>query len=213
MPEPRMGGQKAWRVFLCESHDVLDSLLSLRDGGGRLDKGLRELVRGKYPDVEIQPVRASGGPLMAGAVDIVVLSAQPAVTAGMAVEEFKRSLIDQIRQIKQQLNAHVIVYNCSSVDPGDHVYNYHGIPDTFAIRVNRANLALMQISQMEGISIIDVERIVGHLAGEKVVKGPLDYTDETYAAMGQEFVRVMEDIGFFENRPLVMQVGEAAAAR
>ena len=178
-----------------------------------LDKGLRELVREKYPDVEIQTVRDPAGPLSAGAVDLVVLSAQPAITAEIPAQEFKQSLLDQVQRIKQELNAHVIVYNCSSVDPDDKVYNYRGIPDTFQIRVHRANLVLMQISQLEGISIIDVERIVGQLAGDKVVKGPLDYTDEGYAAMGREFLRVLEDIGFFENRPLVMQIGQAMATR
>jgi hypothetical protein len=215
MPEPKkMGGQKIWRVYLCGSSDVIDSLLSTKDGGGKLEKGLRELVTDKYAGaVEIQTIRDPRGPLAGSVPDIVVLSAQPAVVAEIPAAEFKHSLTEQIREIKQKLNAHVIVYNCSSVEPNDNVYTYYGMPDTFAIRVHRANLALMQISQLEGISIIDVERIIGQLAGDRAVKKPLDYIDEAYAAMGQEFLRVMEDVGFFENRPLVMQVGQAAAAR
>ena len=211
MTESKMGSQKFWRVYLCESNDILDSLLSRNDGGGKLEKGLRELVAEKH-GVEIQTLRNPSGALAAGAVDIVVLSAQPAIVASVPAEEFKQSLTDQIREIKQKLHAHVILFNCSSVDPDDNVYNYHGIPDTFAIRVQRANLALMKISQSEGISIIDVERLVGQLAGDRCVKAPLDYTDDAYTAMGEEFLRVMEDYGFFENRPLVLQVARAAAS-
>src|SRR5438105_2872730 len=132
MPEPKMGGQKVWRVYLCESNEVIDSLLSIKDGGSKLEKGLRELVAEKYGEaIEIQIVRDAGGPLAAGASDLVVLSAQPAVAAAVPALEFKQSLIDQTLELKQKLNAHVFVYNCSSVDPEDNIYSYHGIPDTF----------------------------------------------------------------------------------
>ena len=213
MPEPKMGGQKVLRLCVSESDDIIDSLFSIQYGGRKLEKGLRELVQEKYASAfEIELIRDGGSPLTRQA-DVVVLSLQPAVAGPVAVEEFKQSLIEQIREIKRKLNAHVIIYNCSSVDPDDNIDNYYGRPDTFTIRVHRFNLALMQVSVLEGVSFIDVERLIGQLAGERHVEKPLHYSAEAYQAMCQEFLRVLEDIGFFEKRPLVMQVGQAGTAK
>ncbi|HLF04737.1 MAG TPA: hypothetical protein VI855_05920, partial [Dehalococcoidia bacterium] len=113
-----------------------------------------------------------------------------------------------IQEIKHRLGAHVIIYNCSSVDPEDTMSNYHGIKaDPVALRIHKLNLALMQLSIREGISIIDVDRLIAELGGEQHVIKAMTYSNTALEAMGKEFLRVVEDIGFFEKRPLVMQAG------
>lgn len=125
----------------------------------------------------------------------------------LGVDQFKENFSRIIQDVKQRLDAHVIVYNGSSIDPDDHVQNYHGVEDTLALRVNKLNLALMQISTLEGVSIVDVDRIVAELGGAQHVGKAFDYSAESSQGICQEFVRVLEDIGFFEDRPLVMQIG------
>lgn len=129
-------------------------------------------------------------------------------TGPISVQQFKENFVRLIRAVKEQLHAHVIVYNCSSVDPDDHTHNYHGLEDTLAVRVQRFNLALLKISGLEGISIIDVDRLIAELGGEKHVAKAFNYSTEACQAICQEFMRVLEDIGFFEDRFLVPQVGK-----
>lgn len=220
--QPKMGGKKTLRIFLGESEDIRNSLLSKREGGERLEESFKDLVHsthGSQFEVEIRqddwrngiPEDLSATGLMDESWDVVVASAQGDLKNGSTIEQFRRKLSDLIRLGKTRLDAHVIVFNCSSVDPKDSVYNFFNREDTFSVRVHRFNLALFQISVAEGISIIDVERLIGQMAGERHVKAPLEYTDEAYLRICQELHRVLADIGFFEERPLVMQLGQRAS--
>lgn len=125
------------------------------------------------------------------------------------VQQFKDNFIKIIRAIKEGLKAHVIMYNCSSFDPEDKQSNYYKLhDDTLAVRIQKFNLALMNISVLEGISIIDVDRLIAELGGGRHVLQCLSYSNEAYHAICQEFQRILEDIGFFENRPLIPQIGQ-----
>lgn len=125
------------------------------------------------------------------------------------VQQFKDNFIKIIRAIKECLKAHVIMYNCSSFDPEDKQSNYYKRhDDTLAVRIQKFNLALMDISVLEGISIIDVDRLIAELGGGRHVLQCLSYSNEAYHAICQEFQRILKDIGFFENRPLIPQIGQ-----
>ncbi len=123
------------------------------------------------------------------------------------VDAFKENLTKLIRTVKERWGAHVVVLNGSTLDPGDRTYNYREIRETLALRIHKFNRALMEISVLEGISIVDVDRLIAELGGGRHVLQPLRYSADAHAAICREFLRILEDIGFFENRPLVMQVG------
>jgi hypothetical protein len=118
-----------------------------------------------------------------------------------------------VQHIKQRLDAHVLIYNCSTVDPHDHIDNYHGKEDNKELRTHKLDLALMHLSVQEGISIIDVDRLIAEMGAQEHVRSWCDYSDEAHEAIKYEFLRVVEDIGFFENRPLLMQLGRKGVAR
>jgi hypothetical protein len=122
--------------------------------------------------------------------------------------QLKETLERLVAVVKQRLGAHVIAFNASSFDPDDHVHTYRGVEDTLAIHVQRLNLALMKASVYTGMSIVDVDRLIAELGGEQHVVQALQYSADAYRAMREEFVRVLEDIGFFEHRWLTMQVGQ-----
>jgi hypothetical protein len=113
-----------------------------------------------------------------------------------------------VAAVKRQRGPHVIVFNAASFDPDDEVHTYHYIPDTLAVMIQRINLALMQVSVRTGISIVDVDRLIAELGGARHVLRALVYSADAHRAMREEFVRVLEDIGFFEHRWLTMQVGQ-----
>jgi hypothetical protein len=279
-----MGGKPLLRIFLKGDRNLVDSLLSIQEGGQALDRGIRGLVEEKYPgrfkiewvcepfgraDLLLQQLERPGLPeelrrlglaeldfiktqfqsrLFEEESDIVVLSIGSEIAyplwkhrrrgyllcppldweekwsveqkkgfqeqfdpVGMTpVEIFKETYAQLINRIKERLNAHVLVFNCSSLDPGDLTHNYRQVEDTLALRIHRFNLALMQLSMSEGVSIIDVDRLIAELkgGGEKHVLEALRYSKEVYQTLCEEFLRVLADIGFFEKRPLVMQVGQ-----
>jgi hypothetical protein len=126
----------------------------------------------------------------------------------LSAAEFKANFTRLIKAAKERLDAHVLVFNCSTIDPNAQVHNYFGREDDLALRIHKLNFALIELSIQEGISIIDVDRQIAELGGQRHVIGPCCYSDEACAALGQEVVRVLADIGFFENRPLVGQIGK-----
>jgi hypothetical protein len=198
MRKLKMGGKKVLRVFVKGKDDLSD---------------LEDLVQEKYQGVftiELthEPWACTEDFLATqlhshrfeGSSDVVVFSAQPEVQS-------KENLARLIRGVKERLDAHVLICNVSTVDPQDQVHNYHGRPDTWALRAHKFNLALMELSVQEGISVIDVERLVAEHGASRHVLQAGCYSPQVNQAICQELLRVLEDIGFFEERPLVMQVG------
>jgi hypothetical protein len=126
----------------------------------------------------------------------------------LSVKQFKENFARLIAVVKERLGAHTLVFNCSSIDPDNHICNYHGHQDDLALRTHKFGLALIELSIQEGISVIDVDRQVAEMGGQRHVIGACRYSEDAHEVIGREFLRVLEDIGFFENRPLVMQVGQ-----
>jgi hypothetical protein len=211
-----MGGKRVLRVAAQESPDILDSLLAPAAHGDLRVCRLQQLLHERHHSafeievVRCPPVRSDQlieqfvrSPQTMGA-DLVVLSLIPELSGSQRNLE---GLLQLIRVVKEGIGAHVIVYNCSPLDPDDQRHNYHGVADTLSVAIHRLNLALMYASMEEGISILDVERLVAEVGASQVL-GALRYADEAQRSIGQEFLRIVEDIGFFEERPLVLQVGQ-----
>jgi hypothetical protein len=216
MRKPKMGGNKVLRVFL-KGKDLSASLLGEPDERRAGAHPFQDLVQEKYhgaftielthepctrSDLLVTPLHSR---LFEGPSDVVALSVQPEVALSAA--PFKENLARLIRAVKERLDAHVLISNASTVDPDDQVHNYHGREDTWALRAHKFNLALMDLSILEGISLIDVERLVAEHGAYRHVLQAGRYSREVHEAIRREFLRVLEDIGFFEDRPLVMQVG------
>jgi hypothetical protein len=217
MWKPKMGGKKVLRVFLQGDDDLSDSLLGGPEERGAGAHPFQDLVQDKYHgaftiELTHEPCTRSDflatplhSRLFEGSSDVVALSVRPEVA--LSAGPLKENLARLIRTVKERLDAHVLICNVSTVDPDDQVHNYHGRGDTWALRAHKFNLALMELSVLEGISLIDVERLVAEHGGYRHVLHAGRYSREVHEAIRREFLRVLEDIGFFEDRPLVMQVG------
>ena len=127
------------------------------------------------------------------------------------VERFRQGFARLAAEIKERMAAHIIVFNCFTFDPDDHTRSYFGVQDTPALRALKFNLALIDISTEEGISIVDVDRVLAELGGASHVTNAFRYSPQACELIRDEFFRVLQDIGFFEHRPLVMQVGRKRA--
>lgn len=121
-------------------------------------------------------------------------------------------LVSTIDDIKSANGAHVLVANLSTLDPANLVFNYHGlVEEPFVIRAHRLNRMLASISHEKGISVIDVDRVIAEIGGAETVIGPASYNEAGLRRVAAEIFRVVEDYGFLDERPILEQVGAAAA--
>jgi hypothetical protein len=113
-----------------------------------------------------------------------------------------------VRVLKKDLDAHVILFGCSSIDLDDLTHNHHDLPETLAYRAALFNTEAIRFSFLEGISIVDVDRLVAEIPGENKVPAVFQYSEPVNTAVLGEFFRIVDDIGFFEDRPLLVQAGQ-----
>lgn len=222
------------KLYVKGNADIVDAIASRRDGGGKLDRGVSELVSERFPGYEITTtVEPSGGfaalreELESGSAtmldaepDIVVLSiaddvrvlASRGANSEEAVQNVKADLVSIVDLIKQKLGAHVLVANASTIDPDDATHNYHGLEaDPLPLQVHRLAHMLVGVSHEEGISIVDVDRLIAEMGAVDNVESAISYGPAACAVIAGEVVRILEDYGFFDERTLVAQVGAKGA--
>ncbi len=277
METPKMGGRSHLRILLKGDDDLTNSLLSLAEGGQKIQQGLRQLVREKYQesfkidilqekgersDILVQKItqvpipetlRSFGLDIGNGflsldesQIDIIVFSILPEIkqivyqhresgyliappedweqqwtedkkdnfrqnfelafplTAQQSQENFRQI----IKYVKDKIGAYIIFFNACTIDGNDHTCNYYEKPETLPIKLTKLNLALLKLSLEWGISLIDVDQQLAELGVNQHLIKALEYTSAANQAICQEFLRVMADVGFFENRPLLAQVGK-----
>lgn len=223
-----MGGKPFLTLFLKGGVDLASGLLSAQRGIGAL---LPQLVREAYNGYGVDLCQEPCGPsqallaelqaavknrgvsdshgvptrLVAVAPDVVIFS----IAGDMGTEAgvFKASMRKVIQLVKDELGAHVIICNGSSVVPSERVSNYHNLAWSSSLQVHRLNLAVLELSVSEGISVIDVDRIIAERGANDHVLGLLEYSGEACGAVANELLRVLADYGFFEPRPLLVQMG------
>jgi hypothetical protein len=224
----KMGGKPRLRVFLKGGADLASSLLPVEYGPSAC---LPELVRQTHDGYDAEVLHEPCGPchallveleaavknrgaedaggaptgLVAASPDVVVFSI--AADIGTGADVFQAAMRKVIRIVKDELGSHVIIYNGSSVVPSERVSNYHRVSVSPSLQVHRLNLAVLELSVLEGISVIDVDRIIAELGANDHVFGLLEYSAEACRALSREFLRVLDDYGFFEPRPLLVQMG------
>jgi hypothetical protein len=217
-------------LFIKGNGDIADATLSRSDSGGKLDEGVRELVANEFPGYEIAVTAESSSgftalrreledgtaTMLTAAPDIVLLSIADDVrtlgshgtNAETAVQNIRTDLVAIVDIIKDKLGAHVLVANASTIDPSDATYNYFGLTEEpLPLRVHRLAHMLIGVSHEEGVSIIDVDRLIAEMGAADNVEAAFSYSPKACAAIAAEVVRVLEDYGFFDERTLVAQVG------
>ncbi len=124
-----------------------------------------------------------------------------------SADDYKTYLMSLIKALKDKTSAHIVMFGCCSFDPAPEPHNFSHLEDTLTIMTNRLNLAMLEASFAEGITFIDVDRILAEIGCEHNVIKRFQYSQMAYEAIRDEFVRVITDVGFFEERPLLVQMG------
>jgi lysophospholipase L1-like esterase len=115
----------------------------------------------------------------------------------LEVEASMRNLATIVARIRQRTAAPILVYNLSSVVPGERVHSHEGLGDIFSSRIRRFNLGLIELSQQTGISIIDVDAIIARGGADRLKLDAIHLTAEGCRLVAEEVARVLEDFGCF----------------
>ena len=217
---PKLGGQPKLRLLLVGGDELIDLVASTRNGGSKLESGLQEKVAAAYDGrFEVVVTYHPGGTMSDlyeslsdtnGDPDVVLVSVLADVLGKgrFDVSAFEDAGHRVARMLKDR-GAHVVFANVSTVDPRDLVTNYFGLPDDPpSLRAHKAALAIIDLSNQLGISVLDADRLLAEMGAAQHVVTIGRYSSQASDALCDEIKRILEDYGFFENRPLMVQSGK-----
>lgn len=91
----------------------------------------------------------------------------------------------------------ILVYNLSSVVPGEWVHSHEGLADTLSTRIRRFNLGLTELSRRTGVSVVDVDAVVARAGADRVKTDAVHLTAEGCRLVAEEVVQVLDQLGCF----------------
>lgn len=179
----------------------------------------------RAPDIEVRTAPASPlsellatpstwSELLEGA-HVVVRSVSPDVQADHAGdrsihrvgEEFREDFGRFVGLIKPS-GATIVAVNGSTFDPTDHAFSYAATPITGPLVVHQYDLELIRLSMLDGISVLDADRIVSQEGGRANVAALFDYSEAVRAAIVGELALILEEYGWFDDRSILAQRGQ-----
>lgn len=119
-------------------------------------------------------------------------------TALLDAASSMRNFAGIVSRIRQRSSAPILVYNVSSVVPGERVHCHAGLDEILSTRVRRFNLALADLSHATGVSVIDVDAIVARAGADRIKLDTVHLTAEGSRLVAEDVVRVLEEYGLFD---------------
>jgi hypothetical protein len=129
------------------------------------------------------------------AADREWLRTECSISRAIDVEHSMANFEEIIRRLRSRSDAPILIYNVSSVVPGETIHCHQGMEDSLSTRIRRFNLALAELSQRTGISIIDVDRIVACQGAQSFKLDTTHLTAAGCRAVAEEVLRVLGDYG------------------
>ena len=102
-----------------------------------------------------------------------------------------------IARIQARSSAPILVYNMSAVVPGESVHCHAGMDDILSTRIRKFNVALAELSQRTGVSVIDVDTVVARAGADRMKFDAVHLTADGCRLVAEEVVRVLDDLGCF----------------
>jgi hypothetical protein len=117
----------------------------------------------------------------------------------VAVNDWPACFEQLIGRIRRHTGAPILVYNLSSVVPGERVHCYSGLEDALSTRIRRFNLGLIDLSERLGVSIVDVDAVLARAGADRLKLDATHLMPEGYRIVAEEVVRVLDDLGLVED--------------
>lgn len=128
----------------------------------------------------------------------------PQLTAQATIQLLERAT----STAKSLWNAHVIAFNVATAQPGVRISQVMPGEEPLSISAHRVDRLLIDLSHRTGISVVDVDRIVAEIGALQHTNRPFEHSDAACDAVTSELVDVMAEYGFFDDRPLLPQIGK-----
>ena len=143
--------------------------------------------------------------------DVVVIAPDLDLDLGgqsgsVGAAQFRKTADRVVKSLKEKTSATLIWCNVSVLQPIAEGLN-PGSGEPRRLSAHRLGLELIRLSQDHGVSIVDLDRLVGEL-GADVTKNPEAFE----GLVTEELFRIIEDYGHFDDRPITAQVGREGAA-
>lgn len=117
----------------------------------------------------------------------------PALDVDLSMRNFARI----ISRVRERSPVPILIYNLSSVVPGETVHCHQGLGEILSARIRKFNLGLIELSEKTGISVIDVDAILARAGAQRLKIDALHLTAEGYRLIAEEVVRVLDDLDCF----------------
>ena len=111
------------------------------------------------------------------------------------VGDSMRNLRGIVERIRQRSESPILIYNVSSVVPGETIHCLQGLGEIYSTRCRRFNLGLAELSEDLGISIVDVDLVLARAGADKLKVDAMHLTAEGYRLVAEEVVRILVDLG------------------
>jgi hypothetical protein len=114
------------------------------------------------------------------------------------VEDSMRNLRGIIERIRQRSESPILIYNVSSIVPGETIHCLQGLGEIYSTRCRRFNLGLAELSVDLGISIVDVDSTLARAGADKLKVDAMHLTADGYRLVAEEVVKILVDLGVIE---------------
>ena len=115
----------------------------------------------------------------------------------LAVERSMANLAAIVARRRAVSDAPILIYNVPCAVRGERVHDYAGLDETFATRIRRFNLGLIDLSRETGVSIVDVDALVAREGARTMTLDPLHLTPAGCRLVAAEVVHILDDLGCF----------------
>jgi hypothetical protein len=103
-----------------------------------------------------------------------------------------------IGAVRARRNTPVLIYNVSSIVPGERIRSYAAaVDECLSIRIRRFNLSLVELSRQLDVSIVDVDAIVARAGADRTKVDAVHLTGEGYGLVAADVMDTLEELGLF----------------
>jgi hypothetical protein len=127
-----------------------------------------------------------------GSIDVASTGYEPAES------DFENGAAAVVEHLAAANAPLVVWFTASTVNGEDEPHRWARGETPFSVRANRLNLSLARLSQKTGVCFVDADRLLAELGADQHVEGPLRYSAEASARLGEEFIRILTDTGKLE---------------
>lgn len=113
------------------------------------------------------------------------------------VADFYANFEKIVQLLQERTNAHILILNVLTVEPGSRTHNYQHIRNADEIRRREFNMALVELARQYNFSIVDVDRALKQAGLRDTQMDFAHYPDEVYPYIGQEVFRILRDLEVF----------------